>query len=184
MIIGFSALPSSAQEGALHIRNAGAADCARISDAYEASGGEVDKTAILNWVTGYTTSQSEALGIIDIFPLVDSGELVQMIILVCSERESARLRDAIAVTVERLRPLWVSGSADTRRIDDGIGVTVMFSASIEPFQRLLVARGASISIDGVYGGQTGIAVQALTSNAGLSPIQRPTGVVLYLLTRP
>jgi hypothetical protein len=184
MITLFSAFPARSQESALHIRNAGGADCGRVTSAYEAAGSDIEKTAILNWITGYTTSQSAALDIIDVFPLADSGELVQMVILVCSEGSSARLRDAIAVAIERLRPLWVSGSADTRRIDDGTGVTVIFSAAVEPLQRLLAARGASISIDGEYGGQTGTAVQTLTRNAGLPPIQRPTGVVLYLLTRP
>jgi len=180
----FLSFPTLAQENGLHIRNAGAAECSRVSSIYGAAGSETDKAAILNWIAGYTNAQSEAQGIIDIFPLVDSEELVQMVVLVCGENPSVRLQNATKTTIERLRPLWIIKNAAITRIDDGTGVTRMFSAAIRPLQRLLTDKGISISIDGQYGPQTGEAIQAIMASLGLQAIKRPNGIILYTITLP
>ena len=176
--------PGAAQDKPLHIRNAGALDCARVAAIYGAAGNELDKTAVLHWLGGYATAQSEAREVIDVFPLGDTGELVQMVVLICSESPTARLREAAAAAVARLKPLWVAGSADTIRIEDETGATVMFTAAVEPLQKLLVAKGAKLAPDGAYGPRTGTAIQQVFAALGLPPTQRPTAIALYVLTRP
>lgn len=174
----------AAQDQPLHIRNAGALDCSRVSAMYGAAGNEIDKTAVLHWLGGYATAQSELRGVIDVFPLADTGEFVQMVVLICSESPGARLREAAAAAVTRLRPLWVAGAADTIRIEDGTGVSVMFRAAVAPLQELLVKKGATLAVDGAYGARTGTAVQSLHASIGTATTQRPTGIALYVLTRP
>ena len=176
--------PARAQDSPLHVRNAGAVPCERIAAITGAPGNEVDKTAILHWMGGYATASASTRGVIDVFPLADTGELVQMAVLICGEAPGALLRVAAETAVLRLEPYWVRDSAETVRIDDGTGVTVMFRAAVQPLQRALAARGAAVTVDGAYGPQTGAAIRQLSVQAGLPPVQRPSGVLLYLLTRP
>ena len=176
--------PARAQDNPLHVRNAGAVPCERIAAIAGAPGNEVDKTAVLHWLGGYATASAAARGVIDVFPLADSGEFVQMVVLICGEAPAALFRVAAETAILRLEPYWVRDRAETVRIDDGTGVTVMFRAAVTPLQTALAARGARLTVDGAYGPQTGAAIRALAEQAGLPPVQRPTGILLYLLTRP
>jgi hypothetical protein len=60
----------------------------------------------------------------------------------------------------------------------------MFAAATQPLQTILSANGITISVDGVYGNQTGNALLQYGASKGVTPRQELNGEYLYLLTRP
>ena len=63
----------------MNVRNAGAVSCAQFAQIFSADGSEVDKTAILQWVAGFSTAVSGDRNIVDVFPVVDTLEFVRFI---------------------------------------------------------------------------------------------------------
>lgn len=181
----FFITPVIAKERPLHLKDAGAISCSDALKIYEAVGNEVEKTAILHWLSGYSIGKSESRELIDVFPIVDTNEFVQMVLLVCTEQTNVRLKSAAEETIHRLQPLWVSGSVETVVIEDGKENSVLFAQSIIPLQNLLRQNvDPRLPPDGFYRNRTKKAMTTLLSEAGLPAKTRPTGAALYLLTRP
>lgn len=173
-----------AKEQALHLKDAGALLCSESVKIYENIGNETEKTAILHWLSGYAIGQAEARKVIDVFPIVNTGEFVQMVLLICTENTDVRLKTAAEEAINRLQPLWVADSSETVEINDGVKSSILFSRAILPLQNLLQKNGATLLLDGIYQEETGAAIESLLSTAGFPKTQHPTGAALYLLTLP
>lgn len=171
-------------ETPLNVRNAGAASCANFAAAFSESGNALDKTAYMQWVAGYSAAAARSSGVVDIFPILDTLELVQMVIFVCNENQEWNLEFAVFQTVVRLRPFWVRESANVLTLNWEESQARFFEASVPALQEALNSLGANITVDGVYGNQTGAALTQLSTQSGLPPSPLPTGATLYLLTRP
>ena len=104
----------------VNVRNAGAVTCAQFAQIFSATGSETDKTAILQWVAGFSTAVSGDRRIVDVFPLVDTLEFVRYIAFVCGENDQASLRDAVIVSINRLEPFWVRQRTDTVVLQNGV----------------------------------------------------------------
>jgi hypothetical protein len=168
----------------VNVRNAGAVTCAQFAQIFSANGSEVDKTAILQWVAGFSTAVSGDRGIVDVFPLVDTLEFVRYIALVCGENDQALLRDAVIVSINRLEPFWVRSRTDTVEIKNGEVTLALLAEAVTPLQTRLTALGFPVAIDGVYGSGTGTALNNLLTSLGVAPSLLPDGRALYVLTRP
>ena len=168
----------------VNVRNAGAVTCAQFAQIFSANGSEVDKTAILQWVAGFSTAVSGDRGIVDVFPLVDTREFVRYIALVCGENDQALLRDAVIVSINRLEPFWVRSRTDTVEIQNGDVRLALLAEAVTPLQTRLTQLGFPVAIDGVYGSGTGTALNNLLTSLGVAPSLLPDGRALYVLTRP
>ena len=168
----------------VNVRNAGAVTCAQFAQIFSATGSEFDRTAILQWVAGFSTAVSDDRNIVDVFPLVDTLEFVRYIALVCGESDQALLRDAVIVSINRLEPFWVRSRTDTVEIQNGDVTLALLAEAVTPLQTRLTALGFPVAIDGVYGSGTGTALNNLLTSLGVAPSLLPDGRVLYVLTRP
>ena len=168
----------------VNVRNAGAVTCAQFAQIFSATGSELDKTAILQWVAGFSTAVSGDRNIVDVFPLVDTLEFVRYIALVCGENDQALLRDAVIVSINRLEPFWVRSRTDTVEIKNGDVTLALLAEAVTPLQTRLTALGFPVAIDGVYGSGTGTALNNLLTSLGVAPSLLPDGRALYVLTRP
>ena len=168
----------------VNVRNAGAVTCAQFAQIFSATGSEVDKTAILQWVAGFSTAVSGDRGIVDVFPLVDTLEFVRYIALVCGENDQALLRDAVIVSINRLEPFWVRSRTDTVEIQNGAVRLAILAEVVAPLQTRLTQLGFPVAVDGVYGSGTGTALNNLLTSLGVAPSLLPDGRALYVLTRP
>lgn len=178
-------ISASGQEASpLNVRNAGAATCLDFTNTFSTPGNALDKTAYLQWIAGYSAAAARVNEIVDIFPILDTMELVQMVIFVCNEDTEVNLEYAVLQTAIRLRPFWVQGSANVLTLTWQDTQTRFFEAAVPALQEALNAVGGNIVVDGAYGNQTGEAVASLAGQLGLPSTPLPTGAVIYLLTRP
>jgi hypothetical protein len=168
----------------VNVRNAGAVTCAQFAQIFSATGSEVDKTAILQWVAGFSTAVSGDRSIVDVFPLVDTLEFVRYIALVCGESDQALLRDAVIVSINRLEPFWIRSRTDTVEIQNGAVRLAILAEVVAPLQTRLTQLGFPVAVDGVYGSGTGTALNNLLTSLGVAPSLLPDGRALYVLTRP
>jgi hypothetical protein len=168
----------------VNVRNAGAVTCAQFAQIFSATGSEVDKTAILQWVAGFSTAVSGDRNIVDVFPLVDTMEFVRYIALVCGENDQALLRDAVIVSINRLEPFWIRSRTDTVEIKNGEVTLAFLAEAVTPLQTRLTQLGFPVAVDGVYGSGTGTALNNLLTSLGVAPSLLPDGRALYVLTRP
>jgi hypothetical protein len=169
----------------VNVRNAGAFTCDEVLPALSAPGRQLEKTAFLQWTAAYATAASRSNSLIDVFPIGDTSEIVLMTSLVCQENMSVSYETALRTTIGRLRNYWVRESPEVVNLNDPAGRAVsMFAEAVPQLQQDLARFGASITIDGVYGNQTGNAVRELNTSRGLSPWMTPDGTILYILTRP
>ena len=168
----------------VNVRNAGAVTCAQFAQIFSATGSEFDRTAILQWVAGFSTAVSDDRNIVDVFPLVDTLEFVRYIALVCGESDQASLRDAVIVSINRLEPFWVRSRTDTVEIQNGAVRLAILAEVVAPLQTRLTQLGFPVAVDGVYGTGTGTALNNLLTSLGVAPSLLPDGRALYVLTRP
>jgi hypothetical protein len=168
----------------VNVRNAGAVTCAQFAQIFSATGSELDKTAILQWVAGFSTAVSGVRNIVDVFPLVDTMEFVRYIALVCGESDQALLRDAVIVSINRLEPFWIRSRTDTVEIQSGAVRVAILAEAVAPLQTRLTQLGFPVAVDGVYGSGTGTALNNLLTSLGVAPSLLPDGRALYVLTRP
>ncbi len=168
----------------VNVRNAGAVTCAQFAQIFSATGSEFDRTAILQWVAGFSTAVSDDRNIVDVFPLVDTLEFVRYIALVCGESDQALLRDAVIVSINRLEPFWVRSRTDTVEIQNGAVRLAILAEVVAPLQTRLTQLGFPVAVDGVYGSGTGTALNNLLTSLGVAPSLLPDGRALYVLTRP
>jgi hypothetical protein len=168
----------------VNVRNAGAVTCAQFAQIFSATGSELDKTAILQWVAGFSTAVSGVRNIVDVFPLVDTLEFVRYIALVCGESDQALLRDAVIVSINRLEPFWIRSRTDTVEINNGEVTLAILAEAVAPLQTRLTQLGFPVAVDGVYGSGTGTALNNLLTSLGVAPSLLPDGRALYVLTRP
>lgn len=183
--INISFASAQTEDRIVNVRNAGAFTCEEVLPALSAPGRQIEKTAFLQWTAAYATAASRSNSLIDVFPIGDTSELVLMTSLVCQENMSVSYETALRTTIGRLRNYWVRESPEVVNLNDPAGRTVsMFAEAVPQLQQNLGRFGASITIDGVYGNQTGNAVRELNTSRGLSPWMTPDGTILYILTRP
>lgn len=169
----------------VNIRNAGAFACEEVLPALAAPGRELEKTAFLQWSAAYATAAARSNGLVDVFPLADTAELLRMTRLVCRESPSVRFETALRTAIGRLRPYWVRRQTGVLTLNDPAGRSVrMYGEAVAQLQRDLARFGARIAVDGAYGDRTGNAVRALNEARGAPPWMTPDGELLYLLTRP
>jgi hypothetical protein len=168
----------------LNVRNSGAARCLDFTNVFLSSGNALDKTAYLQWISGYSAAAARGNAVVDIFPILDTMELVQMIAFVCGEDPEANLEYAVFQTANRLRPFWVRESANVLTLTWQENQTRFFETAVTALQEALNAAGASVTVDGTYGNETGAALTSLSRQAGLPAAPVPTGATIYLLTRP
>lgn len=168
----------------VNVRNAGAVTCAQFAQIFSANGSELDKTAVLQWVAGFSTAVSGVRNIVDVFPLVDTLEFVRYIALVCGESDQALLRDAVIVSINRLEPFWIRSRTDTVEIQSGAVRVAILAEAVAPLQTRLTQLGFPVAVDGVYGSGTGTALNNLLTSLGVAPSLLPDGRALYVLTRP
>jgi hypothetical protein len=168
----------------VNVRNAGAVTCAQFAQIFSTTGSELDKTAILQWVAGFSTAVSGVRNIVDVFPLVDTLEFVRYIALVCGESDQALLRDAVIVSINRLEPFWIRSRTDTVEIQSGAVRVAILAEAVAPLQTRLTQLGFPVAVDGVYGSGTGTALNNLLTSLGVAPSLLPDGRALYVLTRP
>jgi hypothetical protein len=181
-------LDAQQQAGAtpiVNVRNAGAFICAEVLPALTAPGRELEKTAFLQWSAAYATAAARSNSLIDVFPLVDTQELVRMTSLVCYESLEVTYETALRTAIGRLHEYWVRDDPAIVTINDPAGRTIeVYAEAVGQIQRDLVRFGAQITVDGAYGNQTGNAVLALNRAQGLPAWMTPDGRLLYILTRP
>jgi hypothetical protein len=167
---------SSQTNDLTNIRNAGAFKCSQIIPLLESAGRELEKTAFLQWTAGFSTAASKSNSLM---------EMVKMTALVCKENLEQTYESALRSTIGRLRPFWISDDPRVLSITTPSGGKVeMFAAATQPLQTILSANGITISVDGVYGNQTGNALLQYGASKGVTPRQELNGEYLYLLTRP
>lgn len=180
-----AAAAAQQQDLVVNVRNAGAFACGKVLPALSDPGRELEKTAFLQWTGAYATAAARSNSLVDVFPLADTAELVAMTALVCREDPSIAYEAALRTTIGRLRNYWIRGAAEAVSLKDPAGRTVvMYKAAVAPLQRDLARTGATLSVDGAYGNQTGNAVAAINAARNGTAWLTPDGTLLYLLTRP
>ena len=172
-------------EQTVNVRNAGAFTCEEVIPALSSRGREIEKTAFLQWTAAYATAASRFNGLIDVFPLASTNELVLMTSLVCRENLTVSYETALRATIGRLRDYWIRQSPEFITLNDPGGRTVLFyTEAVMQVQRDLQSIGSGITVDGVYGNQTGNAIRELNEARGLPLWLTPDGTLFYILTRP
>lgn len=172
-------------EQIINIRNAGAFLCTDVLPAVSEPGREIEKTAFLQWASAYATAAARSNGLIDVFPIGDTAELVRMTTLVCSENMAENFEAALRTAIGRLRAYWIKASAEVLVLNDPNGRTVQFYAeSVPQLQRDLQSIGLGLVVDGKYDNQTGNAIRAMNEARGATQWLTPDGQILYILTLP
>lgn len=182
-----SLTPAVAQQGQtiINVRNAGGFNCSQFLGVMRQQNNPLEKTAFLQWAAAYTTAFSRQHSLIDAFPVIDTAELLITTGLVCLENEAVTFEAALRNTLSRLEPFWIRNSPEIINLTDPAGRSVEFFAeATRAFQLALNRLGAEITVDGVYGNQTGNAVRRLNEARGTTPWLTPDGELLYQLTRP
>lgn len=168
-----------------NVRNAGAFTCSNVIPLLSTMGNENEKTAFLQWTAGFSTAASRANSLTDVFPITDTWNMMQMVILVCRENEDATYEDALRESIKRLKEYWVIDQTELIDLNDPTGERLnMYRSAILPLQKNLQALGYTISIDGVFGNQTGNAIRDINSRTGIGTLMIPDGQFWYVLTRP
>jgi hypothetical protein len=176
---------AQSNEQIVNVRNAGSFTCEEVLPALTSPGREIEKTAFLQWTAAYATAASRSNGLIDVFPLASTSELVLMTSLVCRENLTVSYETALRATIGRLRDYWIRQSPEFITLNDPGGRTVLFYAEAIPqLQRDLQNIGTRISVDGAYGNQTGNAIRELNEARGLPLWLTPDGTLFYMLTVP
>lgn len=168
-----------------NVRNAGAFLCADFLPVTKQAGRQVEKTAFLNWAAAYSTAASRANGLVDMYPIGDTWELLKTTSLVCREDETQSFEKALQITLNRMRPFWVRKDSHVTTLTDPSGRTIqLYTTAVSVLQEHLNRYGAGISVDGAYGNQTGNAILRLNKARGAQAWMTPDGELLYQLTRP
>ena len=168
-----------------NVRNAGAFLCSEFLPVVQQQGRQVEKTAFLNWAAAYSTAASRSNGVIDMFPLGDSWELLRVVLFICLEDESQSFEQALRVTLNRMRPFWIRSDIQTVDLKDPKGRNILiYSEAILPLQKILNEYGAELTPDGAFGNRTGNAILRLNQARGASAWMTPDGELLYQITRP
>lgn len=177
--------PAAAQETIVNVRNAGHFSCESMLSVVNAQGNEVEKTAFLQWTAAYATAAARSNGLIDIFPIGDTWELVSMVTFVCRESPQVSYETALLTTISRLRPYWIRVSPEVLTLNDPLERTVQYYVeAVKPLQEALIRYGAIMPADGVYGNQTGNMIREMNIVRGSAAWMTPDGEFLYQLTRP
>lgn len=175
----------SAAQQIVNVRNAGAFSCEEVLSSLQASGREIEKTAFLQWTAAYATAASRSNGLIDVFPIGDTWELLSMTALVCRENPQLNYESALRTAIFRLQPYWVRTSSDFVTLTDPLGRTVQYYVEgVRPLQEALIRLGGQIQADGAYGNQTGNTIRRLNEARGSTAWMTPDGELLYQLTIP
>lgn len=175
---------ATAQQDLLNVKNAGAATCKNFISVFSSQGNQLNKTAYMQWIAAYSTAVARMHNVVDVFPIKNSFELLQMVVFVCNEKPDNILETAVRVTILRLQPFWVRGDAAIINLKNSGKEVKYFSASVRPLQQAIKSRGVQITIDGSYGNQTGAGITVISKAAGLPASPLPTAALLYLFTRP
>jgi hypothetical protein len=123
-----------------NVRNAGAFLCSDFLPVVRQPGRQVENT----------TAASRSNGMIDMFPIGDTWELLRTISLVCTEDETQIFEKALQVTLNRMRPFWVRQNSGVTSLSDPSGRTVQFyTEAVRALQEALNRFGANISVDGI-----------------------------------
>ena len=184
-----AAIPTSAtsQENTkpTNVRNAGSFLCSDYLPVVREQGRQVEKTAFLNWAAAYSTAVSRSNGVIDMFPMGDTWELLRIVSFICSEDEAQSFEKALQTALNRMRPFWVRSDIQVTNLNDPKGRTILFYVeAVRPLQEILNKYGADLTPDGSFGNQTGNAIMRLNQARGSQPWMTPDGELLYQLTRP
>jgi hypothetical protein len=174
---------TTAQQSLLNVKNAGAATCKDFINVFSSQGNELTKTAYMQWIAGYSTAVARVHNLVDVFPIKNTFELLQMVIFVCNEKPDEIVETAVRVTIVRLKPFWVKDDAGLINLKNAGKEVKYFRASVSPLQQLIKNQGVKISIDGSYGNQTGAGLAAISKAAGLPESPLPTAALLYLFTK-
>jgi hypothetical protein len=174
---------SIAQQGLLNVKNAGAASCKDFINVFSSQGNQLNKTAYMQWISGYSTAIARMNNLIDVFPIKSSFELLQMVIFVCNEKPDELVETAVRVTIVRLKPFWVKGNAEIINLQNAGKEVKYFRASVTPLQQAIKDQGFKISVDGAYGNQTGAGISAISSANGLPKSPLPSAALLYIFTK-
>ncbi|WP_127044790.1 peptidoglycan-binding protein [Pseudorhodobacter sp. E13] len=168
-----------------NVRNAGSFLCSDYLPVVSQQGRQVEKTAFLNWAAAYSTAASRSNGVIDMFPLGDTWELLRTVSFICSEDEAQTFEKALQTALNRMRPFWVRSDTRVTSLADPQGRTILFYAeAVRPLQEILNQYGAGLTPDGAFGNQTGNAILRLNQARGAQAWMTPDGELLYQLTRP
>lgn len=168
-----------------NVRNAGSFLCSDFLPVVRQQGRQVEKTAFLNWAAAYSTAASRSNGVIDMYPLGDTWELLRTVSLICSEDEAQNFEKAVQTTLNRMRPFWVRSDSRTMSLVDPQGRTILlYAEAVRPLQEILNEYGAGLTPDGAFGNQTGSAILRLNQARGAQAWMTPDGELLYQITRP
>lgn len=177
----------SAQDGKappVFTRNAGALTCDNLSQTFQGQGDPMNKTAMLQWLAGYSTAAARMNRVVDTFPISDTLELLRMVVLVCNEMPDVQIETGILQTLSRLQPFWVRQDTSTLTLNDANNNAVYYTEAVRPLQQALANLGYDVTVDGKYGNQTGNAIAKLLQQYQQPASLVPTGVLMYILTRP
>ncbi len=176
--------PAQQGEQVVNVRNVGAFSCDDFIVIVEAPDLQLEKTAFMQWTAAYATAAARSNSLIDVFPLGDTWELVRMTRLVCLESRSANYETALRMAIGRLRPFWITSQTDVLNLEDPEGREVQFyQEAVLPLQAALKKQGLALAADGVFGNQTGGAIQAVNRAQGRQRWSTPDGDLLYQLTQ-
>lgn len=168
-----------------NVRNAGSFLCSDYLPVIRQQGRQVEKTAFLNWAAAYSTAASRSNGVIDMYPLGDTWELLRTVSFICSEDEAQTFEKALQAALNRMRPFWVRSDTRVISLTDPQGRTALFYAeAVRPLQEILNQYGAGLTPDGAFGNKTGNAIMRLNQTRGAQAWMTPDGELLYQLTRP
>ena len=186
LILAFAQSAQSQQQPKpTNIRNAGSFSCSDFLPVVNSPGRELEKTAFLQWAAGYSAAAAKSNSLIDLFPIGDTWELIAMTAFVCQENQEVNFEAALRTALGRLRPYWIREDPAILTLNDPSGRVVQFYAeATAQLQRDLRHFGTGVTVDGVYGNQTGNAILRLNQNRGSTPYLTPDGEFLYQLTLP
>jgi hypothetical protein len=181
--VGFAS-HANAQQSPLTVRNAGAYKCQQFSNVFSGQGQMQAKQVFLNWIAGYATGTARAKNIIDVFPIGDTFQFVQYVVLVCNENLQLPLENAVAISVNRLEPFHVKGDPARLTLQFNNQKMSYAKASVKALQQGLLDLGAKSTADGAYGNKTGGAIQQVSQAYGIGQTPFPSGPLLYVMTKP
>lgn len=174
----------AAQDSALTIRNVGGLTCKKFSEVFSSANQPQNKQIFTNWVGGYMTGTARAKGIVDVFPIDDTFQFIQFVVLVCNENLELRVETAAAISLVRLERYQVKGDPSRLTLSWNGQKSSYARVAVKPLQEDLIKLGAQISADGAYGNKTGAAIQTVARSLNIGNAPFPTGTLLYVLTRP
>lgn len=168
------------------VRGAGTSSCADF--VAKADSNAPDLVAYVAWADGALSAANRySQGVYDVAPFIDPpGILANLVLNLCRANPQTLYDQAVAQTIQLLRPLWITSAQNYAQVAVGEAVIRLYPETIKAVQAKLIAGGfLQGEPDGDFGDKSAQALAAFQSAKGRQPTGLPDAeTVITLLMAP